>query len=321
MIVYIIVALLSFFLTWAIRILAIRKSLVDVPNTRSSHTIPTPRIGGIAIILSFYIGIAILFFSDKIEKSLFLAILPGLVIASISLIDDLVGLSPWLRLVIQISCCLISLILLKGFHPLIGDKFLYVWSFFALFGMVWFVNLYNFLDGSDGYAVMEGIFVLLALLYFSQLTCLLILVLALVGFSYWNLPRAKIFMGDTGSTAIGFIIVVFGIYLNNQNSLDFSYCIVLTSLFWFDATFTLIRRTLNKEKLTQAHNKHAYQRLIQSGFSHTTILIIGFSVNLALFGICLLMKYLNIPFYYSFILALMVCFTMVLYADKRFAFR
>jgi Fuc2NAc and GlcNAc transferase len=128
-------------------------------------------------------------------------------------------------------------------------------------------------------------------------------------------------MGDSGSTTIGFIIVVFGIYLSNHNYIDFFYTIILTSLFWFDATLTLIRRALNKEKLSLAHKKHAYQRLIQSGLSHKVILIIGFSVNLLLFGICLLMNYFNIRVYWSFLLTLLVCTVMMLYADKRFAFK
>lgn len=321
MIFYLLVLPLSLFLTLLVQIYAKRRSIVDIPNIRSLHIAPIPRGGGIAIIMTFYLGIFCLYLLDRISRELFLALLPGLIIAILGIFDDILSLPVKLRFTIQAICSLISLLILQGFHPLFDTNLSLLWPIIALFGMVWFINLFNFLDGSDGYAAMEAVSIGIAIWFFTGMNVLLLLAFSVLGFLYWNWPKAKIFMGDSGSTTLGFILVVFGIYFHNSHQLHFALWLILTSLFWFDATFTLFRRILNKEKLSQAHKKHIYQRAIQGGFSHLKTMLSGLAINILLFCICLAIREDFIPMYLGFILALCILVLAMHYVDKRFAYR
>jgi len=278
------------YLSWARR-----RSILDRPNERSSHAIPTPRGGGVAIIVSFYLMLIILFYEGLIESKLFFALLPGLGIAAIGFIDDLKSLSPLLRLLSQILFATGALIILGGLNLFEGGNSSVLWFALTVFGMVWFINLYNFMDGADGYASMEAIFVALAFYIFTKTEVTILLACAIVGFLFWNWPKAKVFMGDVGSTTLGFILIVIGIYFHNQTTIEIYYFLILTSLFWFDATLTILRRAIKREKLTTAHNKHLYQILIRSGYSHIHTLFLGLTINLALLIICILLNRDVIP--------------------------
>lgn len=263
---------LSFILTFYIKQIATRLSVIDIPNERSSHKTPTPRGGGLAIVISWYIGITMLFYFNLIESYLFYALLSGIILAIVSLIDDVIDLPPVVRLLAQITTAVTAFILLNGIGPIQILGFAMNINFIVypvvIIGMVWFINLYNFLDGIDGYVSIETILVSAIVFLFSGNNILLILIACVFGFLIWNWPKAKIFMGDVGSTQLGFILVVLGIYFHNQQQFSILQWFILTSPFWFDATFTLFRRWRNKEKLSQAHKKHAYQRIVQAGFSH-----------------------------------------------------
>lgn len=263
---------LSFILTFFIKQIATRLSVIDIPNERSSHKTPTPRGGGLAIVISWYVGITILFYFNFIDNHLYYALLSGAILAIVSLIDDVTDLSPVVRLLAQITTAVTAFIFLNGINPVEIFGFAMNINFIiypvVIIGMVWFINLYNFLDGIDGYVSIEAILVSVILFIFSGNNILLILIACVLGFLIWNWPKAKIFMGDVGSTQLGFILVVLGIYFHNQQEFSILHWLILTSPFWFDATFTLFRRWRNKEKLSQAHKKHAYQRIVQAGFSH-----------------------------------------------------
>jgi Fuc2NAc and GlcNAc transferase len=140
---------------------SVRKKILDIPNERSSHSIPTPRGGGLAIVISWYSGISILFMMGLVDRNLYFALLSGIILAIISLVDDLFDLKPSIRLIGQIVTVIIAFILLGGIKPvyvfnnnIIPAIILYP---VAIVGMVWFINLYNFLDGIDGYASIEAI--------------------------------------------------------------------------------------------------------------------------------------------------------------------
>jgi len=282
--IYIALFLLSFILTYFIKEHAIKNSLVAEITERSSHTIPTPHGGGIAIAITWFIGLSTLFFTNEIDTSLYYALMTGIIISVVSYFDDLFELSAKVRLITQALVALLGLYFLGGFEKL--DLFFFsvenqiITNIFAFIMIVWFINLYNFLDGIDGYAGSEAIFLGLGGYILFGGDHFLVLIAAVFGFLIWNWHKAKIFMGDVGSTLLGYNVAIFTIYYTNQEATNFWIWIILFSLFWFDATYTLIKRYLNGEKLSQAHKKHIYQRLTQNGFSHDKVVIIAMGINL-----------------------------------------
>jgi Fuc2NAc and GlcNAc transferase len=310
--------LLSFCLTYFYGKLALKRSVLDIPCERSSHETPTPFGGGIAIVISFYLCLLYSYFNGKIEKDLFFALLPGIALAFVGFVDDFRKLSTVFRLVVQIVCSGTALIFLDGF---IIDNYSWLWSLIALFGCVWFINLFNFMDGSDGYASMEAISIALALWFFTGMNVILFLAFSVGGFLYWNFPKAKIFMGDVGSTTLGFILVVFGIYLHNNGSLNFSIWILITALFWFDATVTLFLRIIKREKLAKAHRNHIYQRAIRGGFSHLKVMLLGLGTNFLLLFISYAIWRKYIPYILGLILTLVILLSAMQYVGNKFAYK
>ncbi|TLP37768.1 MraY family glycosyltransferase [Arcobacter arenosus] len=318
--IYLILLLISFSLTYFIKEYAIKKSLVATVNERSSHTVPTPHGGGIALAITWFLGLLYLYFTDDIDLNLFYALLVGIVISLVSFLDDIYELSAKLRLIFQSLVSLGGLYFLGGFESL--DFFVFsienqiVTNIFAFFMIIWFINLYNFLDGINGYAGSEAIFLSLSGFILFNENHFIVLIVAVLGFLYWNWNKAKIFMGDVGSTLLGYNIAVFTIYYSNQTSENFWIWIILFSLFWFDATVTLIRRKLNGEKLSQAHKKHAYQRLTQAGWSHYKVTNYSVVVNIILFCLVYFVSNIFIAFIFSIILLNFV----MKYIDKKKSF-
>jgi len=313
--------IVSFILTWVIMKFSLKRNILDIPNERSSHTHPTPKGGGLAIVIAWYIGISVLFMTESLNKNLYFALISGILLAIISLIDDLYDIKPVIRLIAQTCAAIISLIFLNGIQPVIlfGINIFpnIILVLVTTLGMVWFINLYNFLDGIDGYASVEAIMMSLALYLIAGENITLILAASTIGFLIWNWPKAKIFMGDVGSTQLGFILVVLGIYLHNEQRLSIIYWLILAAPFWFDATLTLYRRWRKKEKLSIAHRNHMYQRLVQSGFSHLKVDILLVFLNIFLILLVLISvkcKMLQIPF---LVLTVFLMFMISVYTDKR----
>jgi len=175
--------------------------------------------------------------------------------------------------------------------PLFTQFSLPIWLIIPvlILGIVWMTNLFNFMDGSDGLAAMEAIIILSMGGYFFFMSNAIDFAIlswglaALVaGFLTWNWPAAIIFMGDSGSCFLGFVIAILALISYKLYSVPIMPWIILTSLFWFDATITLLRRILAREKWTEAHKVHAYQRLIQFGWSHFEVLLGATIINLML---------------------------------------
>jgi len=312
--------LISFVLTYLIKSYAIKKSLLAVVNERSSHSVPTPHGGGIALALSWFAGLVYLYFIDEIDPSLFYALLVGAVICIVSFFDDMYELSAKLRLTVQSCVAVIGLLLMGGFERLDFGIFIIenqvITNIFAFLLIVWFINLYNFLDGINGYAGSEAVFLAFAGFILFGGSHFIVLAVAVLGFLVWNYNQAKIFMGDVGSTLLGYNIAIFTIYYANEESTNFWIWIILFALFWFDATVTLIRRKLNGEKLSQAHKKHAYQRLTQADWSHFKVTNYAIVINLLLFGI--VMSVSNI--FVAVIVTLILLLSTMLFIDKKKAF-
>lgn len=318
--IYFFLCLLSFVLTYVIRKIAIKKAMFDIPNNRSSHNVPTPHGGGVAITITWFIGLLYLYIFSRIDEGLFFALSAGLIIAIVSLLDDIFHIKPSIRLIIQGLVACLGLILLGGIEFIDLEFFIItnkiINNIFAFFMIIWFVNLYNFLDGIDGYAGSEAIFLGLAGFVLFGNDIFLILVTSVVGFLVLNWHKAKIFMGDVGSTLLGYNIAIFAIYYQNNNY-SLLLWFILFGLFFFDGTLTLFRRFRNQEKLHIAHKKHAYQRLHQSGLAHDKITILGVCVNIVLFGcayFALHVKGLLLPLFAT---AMMFLYLVVLLIDKR----
>jgi UDP-N-acetylmuramyl pentapeptide phosphotransferase/UDP-N-acetylglucosamine-1-phosphate transferase len=318
---YIILFLFSFLLTFFIRRLAIRKSILDFPNERSSHKIPTPKVGGLAVAVVWFSGLIYLYITNNIEHRLFFSFIPGALLVVIGIIDDIVAIRPLYRLIFQmvVSCIAITIIggLEKidfGFFTLESKLIL---SVFAILGTIWFINLFNFLDGIDGYIGMEIIFITSSALLLFNDSVAAILLAATMGFLIWNWQPAKIFMGDAGSTLLGFNMAIFSIYYQNTSKSSLIIWLMLSSVFWFDATLTLCRRLKKREPLILPHKKHAFHRIVQSGFSHQKTVLYAFVLNLIILVFAyfsLSISSLLVPF---FILNVFLLYFITRQIDKR----
>ena len=283
--IYVAFFILSLLFTWFIKNYALKKSLLAHVNERSSHAIPTPHGGGIAIALTWFCGLVYLFTCNQLDVSLFYALMCGTLLSLVSYLDDVYELSPKLRLIVQALVSSAGLYALGGLSVI--DVGFYtienqvITNGFAFIGIMWCINLYNFLDGIDGYAGSEALFLALAAWLLFGGEHFLVLGASVAGFLVWNWHRAKIFMGDVGSTLLGYTVAIFALYYQNNGYSIFIW-IILFGLFWFDATLTLYRRYKNDEKLSQAHRKHAYQRAVQSGLRHDSVVLLGLVANMIL---------------------------------------
>ena len=315
--IYIILFTFSFLLTYFIKNYYIKHALLEEINDRSSHTIPTPHGGGIAIALVWFCGLFYLYFTHEIDSSLFFALLVGVIISVVSFFDDLYDLSPKIRLIAQALVAFGGLYFLGGLEQLeFGlfsiDNQIFT-NIFAFFMIVWFINLYNFLDGINGYAGGEALFLALGGFLLFGGGHFLVLAVAVLGFLYWNWGKAKIFMGDVGSTLLGYNVAIFTLHYTNELSSNFWIWIILFGLFWFDATLTLLRRKLNAEQLSQAHKKHAYQRLQQSGWSHLRVSSWAILINILL--LCIVYFIDNIAL--AFVGAMALLYSVMKFVDSK----
>ena len=318
--IYLVLFIISFTLTYLIKNYYIKNSLLDEINERSSHTIPTPHGGGISLSITWFIGIIYLYFTNTIDTNLFYALMVGIVISIVSFFDDIYELSAKLRLIAQAGVAIGGIFTLGGLNTLefgifeISNQM--ITNLFAFLLIVWFINLYNFLDGINGYAGSEIVFLSIAGFLLFGGTHFIVLVVSTLGFLYWNWNKAKIFMGDVGSTLLGYNVAIFTIYYSNEEPSNLWIWIIFFGVFWFDATLTLIRRKLNNEKLSQAHKKHAYQRLIQSGWSHLRVSSYSIIINILLF--CIVFFVVNLAV--AFCISVVLLYTIMKFVDNKKAF-
>ena len=269
-----------------IRQRALRLGLIDEPNQRSSHTIPTPRGGGLAIVIVTvfaWINIGLGYFHFRWIEVLGYA-LPALFIAGVSWVDDLRSLPNKIRFfshVLAAGCA----ILVFGYFQHIGlsdgwELDLGRWGIpLTLFWIVGLTNVYNFMDGIDGIAgtqsVVAGIsWSVIGFIYDQPMLVLLALGLTAssVGFLFHNWPPARIFMGDVGSAFLGYSFAVLPLMVRRETPLNFLLLAIFPLwLFIADATFTMLRRAQKRENIFTAHRSHLYQRLVIAGYSHRNV--------------------------------------------------
>lgn len=318
--IYIVLFFSSLLLTYIIYRISLKRSWLAKVTERSSHTVATPHGGGIAIALTWFFSLLYLFKYNMIDPSLFYALMCGSLLSLVSYFDDLYELSPKIRLFVQAAVSIMGLYALGGLAKIDFGLFTIenqlATNGVAFIVIMWFINLYNFLDGIDGYAGSEAVFLGLAGFILMGGEHFLFLIVSVLGFLVWNWHKAKIFMGDVGSTLLGYIVAVFTLYYQNSGVSLFVW-IILFGLFWFDATLTLWRRYKNKEKLFKAHRKHAYQRIVQSGKKHDHVVLLGMCINFILFILGYSALYFKDLMIVCFFVSLIVLYCIILWVDQK----
>ncbi len=258
---------------------------LDIPNDRSLHTEAVPRTGGVSIVLWTILGWVLsskLIYPTPIFAEYDFLILAGvLLLFGVSILDDYLGHVP-ARIRLLMHCVVTILLLgamrmgyasmdtLLGIALTMGLVFLGIWS----------INLYNFMDGMDGLAGTMGVvgFGALAVIGWQLGDSVYALGVASIaaatlGFLVWNLPPAKIFMGDSGSTFLGYMMISASL-LGIERSLFHWWVPVLIFMpFWLDATYTLLSRLFRRQKVWEAHREHWYQRLVLAGYPVSRVLL------------------------------------------------
>lgn len=282
----------SLFLTGVLRRYALARSIIDVPNARSSHTIPTPRGGGVSIVVSFLLALPLTAVFGSASWPVVLALLgAGAGIALLGFLDDHGHIAARWRLLGHFSGAAWALFWLGGLPSLsvVGVELDLGWAGYLLAALylVWLLNLYNFMDGIDGIASIEAICVCVggALLYalsghVHDAALPLLLAAAVAGFLFWNFPPARIFMGDAGSGFLGIALGILSLQAAWVESQLFWGWLILLGVFIVDATFTLLRRLLRGDKVYEAHRSHAYQYASRQFGRHLPVTLAVGLINL-----------------------------------------
>lgn len=274
-------ALFTWLGTWFVRQVMQYLAIVDLPDERRNHKIPTPRGGGIAVIF-----FAIMFMIVASADSHFLG--AAFFLAILCLVDDVRGVSVRLRFLIQ--ALLVAWMMwalpgqvFQGILPLWADKLA---SGVILLG---FLNLYNFMDGIDEITSIEtfsialgitAVYALSETLHIGVVADAWIITGAVFGFWYWNRHPAQIFLGDSGSVPLGFMMGTLLLILASRGF--WQAALIIPSYYFVDGGVTLLRRVLRREKIWQAHSEHAYQKAVRAGWSHKDVTSHIFVLNLLL---------------------------------------
>lgn len=258
---------------------------LDHPNARSLHCTPVPRTGGLAILASALSGALLASWRWPADATWWLIGGGVLGLAAAGLADDRQGLARRYRLLTQLGAALA--LILAG----LGQQSLEFWPgmpwpgagaaslMVVLFGIVWMTNLYNFMDGMDGLAGSMAIIGFLALGWlghqaeepFFAVVCLIIAAAA-AGFLAFNAPPARIFMGDVGSSTLGFAAAALMLLGSQRGLFPLWVALLIFSPFIIDASLTLTARIVRREPFWEAHRSHHYQRLVRLGWSHARTL-------------------------------------------------
>lgn len=251
------------------------KKIQDIPNERSLHSAPIPRIGGVGLMAGILSGWILM-----PGALVWWVVLPMLILFGVSLLDDMRGLTVQRRL---LAHCVAAVLLAAG-SGLFTEHGVWAVLLVLLFTM-WMTNLYNFMDGSDGLAGGMALFGfacygaaaliaqddMLAMLNFS-------IAAAALGFLYHNFPPARVFMGDAGSISLGFLAAAMGLWGWQQGCWAAWFPLLVFSPFIADASVTLVKRTLRGAKITEAHREHYYQRAIQLGWGHRNVALVEYAL-------------------------------------------
>ena len=269
-------AALAFLLVALVRWQALHHGVLDHPTERSSHSTATPRGGGLGLILGFLL-VSVFGAGRPLDRLLMLLLAGTAIVGSVGLIDDRRGLSVRSRLLVHLATASLVGIVAAADGASLPMR-LALWGWWT-FWTVSSVNLVNFMDGINGLVVSQiAIFALSLALLVGGASPTAALAVALAGacagFLPWNFPRARIFLGDVGSGALGYLVPVLALVAQRTSGIDFVQAHLPLLPLYGDATWTILRRWRNGERVTTAHRSHLYQRLANGGMGHAIVTVI-----------------------------------------------
>lgn len=279
-------------LTAAIRFYALRRGLLDTPGERSSHTLPTPRGGGLAIVIVVFAAILLVLklTNSSSVGALTVVCCGALLVAAVGFWDDHGHVRSDVRLSLHLLVGVAFVLLLPRFSITLFSVDIasgIVGVCILALTVAWYINLFNFMDGINGIAALEAVFIfssyaLLANRFAApELTVPMLCVAASVaGFALWNFPRANIFMGDVGSGFLGALIIGFLFLLSAAGEGLFYAGLLLSGVFVVDASLTLLCRLCRAEPVHQAHRTHAYQHAARQYHSHVVVTLAVQAINI-----------------------------------------
>ncbi len=312
---------LSFTLIFYFRNFALQKSIIDIPNERSSHIQPTPRGGGVVFVGIFYVLLTVLWLVHQIKAYIFYAFLGGVPVALVGYCDDIYGVKIYWRFLVHLASSMWCVAMLGLMHSFSGIV--------PVVLIVWFINFYNFMDGIDGIAATQGVFVtavagvMLFLKNHIGMSFLCFGVLAaLIGFLYWNWQPAKIFMGDVGSGFLGFFFGTLMFSTAIEYKIPVIFWFILMAVFLCDAGCTLLYRIFKKKKWYMAHREHVYQRMVQFGWEHSQVVLLVVMIDV-FFLLPAALLFLNLQNLFIQIIVSLTLVTMIvmswIFAMRKFS--
>jgi len=277
-------------LTGLYRLLALRYAWLARPDSRSAHRLATPRSGGIVILLLAVLYIGYQSVTGAISYSQCLVLLLPAIIGLIGLVDDARSLSPGLRFVLYGLSIGLMVLAFMPLAPLTLGRFSVhaAWLLVPLYiiAICWWVNLFNFMDGINGIAATQFLFVMVAALLLQplenspQLGLVLVLCAATAGFGCWNMPSGSVFLGDAGSTFLAASLAWSALHTIEQGSASPWLWLILSASFVADASYTLVIRMISGQRWTQPHASHGYQILARRWGSHPPVVLAVALVNI-----------------------------------------
>ncbi len=261
-----------------------RRIALDAPNERSLHDRPVPRTGGIAIAAG--VAMACVLAAPKLPLTLAVAA----ALAAVSFADDLLGLPTLVRFTLHVAAAAAVVVLeLRYAEPVLLVLF--------VLAIAWMTNLYNFMDGSDGLAggmALIGFATYAVAAQFAGEAPLASLcgsiAAAAAAFLVFNFHPARIFMGDVGSVPLGFLAAALGLWGWSRGAWPIWFPLLVFAPFVCDASLTLLRRLLRRERVWRAHREHYYQRLVRMGFGHRGTALIEYAAMAACAAVALAVR-------------------------------
>jgi len=275
------------------RAFALKAGLIDRPSSRSSHSTPTPRGGGLAIVVAFLLALLGLYAWGYIDARVATALIGGgCGTAVVGFLDDHRSLPARIRFLVHLGSAALVVGLIGGIPMTVLGHFgvgeIWLGRLIAVVAIAWAINLFNFMDGIDGIAGAQAVFMSSAgaglNIYLggrsSETVAMLCVGSASLGFLVWNWPPAKIFMGDVGSGFLGFSLAGLGVAASQRNPAAVAVWLILGGVFLADASVTLARRMVRGDRWFEAHRMHAYQHLARRWRGHLPVTLIVSAVNI-----------------------------------------